>query len=344
MSRIHIIAEIGCNHNGDKALAEKMVLKAKECGVDGVKFQTFSAEELISRYAPKAEYQKVTTGTADSQLEMTKRLELSRQDYLELRDYAISLGLDVFSTPFDMGSIDFLSESGQSTWKIPSGEITNLPYLEKIAGIECDNRKIILSTGMATVEEIRTCLDVLLKSGAKQSEITILHCNTEYPTPDGDMNLSAISDLHQNFPDYKIGFSDHSVGSVAATVAAAMDIVMIEKHFTLDKNMPGPDHKASATPEELKAIVDNVRRAEIMLGSGKKLVTKSEEKNRIVARKSIIARRAIKKGEKFTEDNLTCKRPGSGISPMEWYNILGRTAERDFEEDELISAEGFRWN
>ena len=201
MSKIHIIAEIGCNHNGDKALAREMVLRAKECGVDGVKFQTFKADELISRYAPKAEYQKETTGTADSQLEMTKRLELPRQDYLELRDYAISLGLDVFSTPFDLGSIAFLSESGQSIWKIPSGEITNLPYLEKIAAVKCENKKIILSTGMATVEEVQTCLDVLLRSGAKQSEIIILHCNTEYPTPDEDVNVSAIFDLHKNFPD-----------------------------------------------------------------------------------------------------------------------------------------------
>lgn len=343
MNKIQIIAEIGCNHNGDKSIAEELVHKAKECGADGVKFQTFRAEELISRYAPKAEYQKATTGTADSQLEMTKRLELPQQDYLELRDHARSLGLDVFSTPFDLGSIDFLSKSGQSTWKIPSGEITNLPYLEKIAALECENKKIILSTGMATVEEISRCLEVLLGAGARQSEIIILHCNTEYPTPDEDVNVSAICDLHRHFPDYKIGFSDHSTGSVAATLAAAMDIVMIEKHFTLDKDLPGPDHKASAAPEELKAIVDSVRRAEIMLGSGKKLVTASEEKNKIVARKSIIAKRAIKKGDIFTEDNLTCKRPGNGISPMEWYNILGKAAEKDFEEDELISAEGFPW-
>lgn len=344
MSKIHIIAEIGCNHNGDKGLAEKMILKAKECGADGVKFQTFRAEELVSRYAPKAEYQKASADNAESQLEMVKKLELSRADYLELRDYAEGLGLDVFSTPFDLSSIAFLAESGQSTWKIPSGEITNLPYLEKIAAVRCENRKIILSTGMATVEEISGCLEVLLRSGAKKSEITILHCNTEYPTPDADVNLSAISDLHRNFPDCRIGFSDHSVGSVAAAAAVALDIVMIEKHFTLDKNMPGPDHKASADPEELKAVVDSVRRAEIMLGSGKKLVTGSEEKNRIVARKSIIARRAIKKGETFTEENLTCKRPGNGISPMEWHNILGKKAERDFDEDELITAEGFAWN
>lgn len=343
MAKIKIIAEIGCNHNGNKDLAKQMVKIAKECGVDAVKFQTFKADALISRYAPKAEYQKITTGTNDSQLEMTRKLELSRQDYLELRDYTLSLGLDVFSTPFDLESIAFLSENGQSVWKIPSGEITNLPYLEKIARLTCENKKIILSTGMAAIDEVQTCLEVLLHFGAKKSEIIILHCNTEYPTPDPDVNVSAIADMHKCFPDYAIGFSDHSVGSIAAVIASAMNIVMIEKHFTLDKNMPGPDHKASATPNELREIVDNVRRAEIMFGSGKKIVTESERKNKIIARKSIIAKRIIKKGEIFTEENLTCKRPGNGISPMEWYNILGKTAERDFDVDELIEHSGFPW-
>lgn len=343
MSNIYIIAEIGCNHNGDKVLARKMVLEAHKCGVDGVKFQTFKADALISKHAPKAEYQKVTTGTADSQLEMTRKLELSQEDYLELRDYAISLGLDVFSTPFDLDSIAFLAQAGQSVWKIPSGEITNRPYLEKIAQIKCENKRIILSTGMALIEEVEACLQVLLEAGAKKEEITILHCNTEYPTPDQDVNVLAISDFHKHFPEYSIGFSDHSVGSVAAVLASALDIVMIEKHFTLDKSMPGPDHKASATPTELKEIVNNVRRAEMMRGSSIKIVTKSERKNKIVARKSIIAKVVIKKGEVFTEENLTCKRPGNGISPMEWYQLLGKTAERDFERDELIEHFGFHW-
>ena len=343
MKKIYIIAEIGCNHNGDKELARRMVLEAKKCGVDGVKFQTFKADALISKYAPKAEYQKVTTGTSDSQLEMTRKLELSQQDYLELRDYALSLGLDVFSTPFDLDSIAFLAESGQHVWKIPSGEITNRPYLEKISQIRCENKRIILSTGMALIEEVQACLGVLLEAGAKKEEITILHCNTEYPTPDCDVNVLAISDLHKHFPEYSIGFSDHSVGSVAAVIATALDIVMIEKHFTLDKNFPGPDHKASATPAELKEIVDNVRRAEAMLGSSTKIVSESERKNKIVARKSIITKCSIKKGEVFSEENLTCKRPGNGISPMEWYHVLGMTAERDFEADELIERTGFAW-
>lgn len=344
MSKIKIIAEIGCNHNGDKELARKMVLEAKKCGVDGVKFQTFKADALISKNAPKAEYQKKTTGTEDSQLEMTRKLELLPEDYLELRDYALSLGLEVFSTPFDLDSIVFLAQIGQSVWKIPSGEITNLPYLERIAQLKCEGKQIILSTGMATIEEVQSCLEILLGAGAKKSEITILHCNTEYPTPDRDVNVLAIADLHRHFSDYRIGFSDHSVGSVASVMAVALNIVMIEKHFTLDKNMMGPDHKASATPAELKEIVDNVRRAEVMLGSGRKIVTESERKNKIVARKSIIAKCAIQKGEVFTENNLTCKRPGNGISPMEWYNILGKKAEKDFDADELITAEGFSWS
>ena len=342
-SKIEIVAEIGCNHNGDKELAKKMVLTAKECGVDAVKFQTFNSEALISRYAPKAEYQKVTTGTGDSQLEMTKKLELSHQDFTELKDFALSLGLNTFSTPFDLGSVSFLEDCGQSTWKIPAGEITNLPYLEKIGAIKCVGKKIILSSGMATIEEIENCIKILVKAGTPKQSIIILHCNTEYPTPDEDVNLSAIDDLKEHFPDIKIGFSDHSVGSVAAIAAASHGIVMIEKHFTLDKNLPGPDHKASATPDELSEICRGVRRIEKMLGVGKKIVTPSEKKNKIIARKSIVAARNIKKGEFFTEQNITCKRPGNGISPLKWYDVLGKTAERDFVFDELIEHSCFRW-
>ena len=341
MSKIIIVAEIGCNHNGDYQLAKKMVEEAKKCGVDAVKFQTFKAAALISRYAPKADYQKVTTGTSDSQLEMTRKLELSHEDYLSLKQYAEQLGLIVFSTPFDMGSIDFLFEQKQTIWKIPSGEITNLPYLEKIASLPIDGKKIVLSTGMATIEEIQNCLDILVKNGMSKKDITILHCNTEYPTPDCDVNISAINDLKNHFSEYEIGFSDHSVGSVAATGAATMGITLIEKHFTLNKDFPGPDHKASATPEELKELVTNVRRMEVIIGSGKKVVTDSERKNIIVARKSIVAKCNIKKGEVFSEENITCKRPGNGISPMRWYDLLGTVAEKDFEEDELISATGF---
>lgn len=343
MKKVFIVAEIGCNHNGDKNLAKKMVEEAKKCGVDAVKFQAFKAKDLISCYAPKAEYQKETTGTSDSQLEMTEKLELSHDELIELKTYAESLGLTVFSTPFDMGSVEFLDSIGQKIWKIPSGEVTNLPYLQRIGGIQRDGKKIILSSGMATVEEMKICIGILVEAGTKEQDIILLHCNTEYPTPDQDVNILAINDLKTQFPNVSIGFSDHSVGFTAAIGAAILGVSLIEKHFTLDKNMPGPDHKASATPAELKVLCENVRRIEVMAGSSKKIVTESERKNKIVARKSIVARCAISAGEVFTEENITCKRPGNGISPMEWYNVLGKAAERDFREDELITATGFEW-
>lgn len=334
--RTYIVAEIGCNHNGNPALARKMILEAKKCGVDAVKFQTFSADALISRYAPKAEYQKITTGTADSQLDMTRRLELAPSDYLKLKAYAESLGLGVFSTAFDMGSVDFLAGIGQSVWKIPSGEVTNLPYLERIGSLECPEKRIILSTGMATLDEVRECVGVLTSSGTDQSAITVLHCNTEYPTPDEDVNVTAMLDLRNAFPGLAVGFSDHSVGSVAAIGAVVLGATFVEKHFTLDKGMPGPDHKASATPEELAALVRDVRRMEDMRGCGCKVVSPSEHKNKVVARKSVVALAPIVKGELLTLENITCKRPGSGISPMRWYDVLGTRAERDFDTDELI--------
>lgn len=343
MKNVFIVAEIGCNHNGSIELARKMIEEAKLCGVDAVKFQAFQAKELISAYAPKAEYQKATTGTNDSQLEMTAKLELSYSDLLALQTYAESLGLMAFSTPFDMGSIEFLDSIGQRIWKIPSGEITNLPYLEKIGRIKREGKKIIVSSGMATVDEIKTCMDILMNAGTMKKDMILLHCNTEYPTPDCDVNILAIQDLQKNFPGVSIGFSDHSVGHVAAVGAVILGISMIEKHFTLDKNFPGPDHKASATPKELKALVEDVRRIEIMSGSFKKTVTESEKKNKIVARKSIVAKRTIQAGETFTVENITCKRPGNGISPMDWYHVLGKTAENDFEEDELITLTGFEW-
>lgn len=343
MKHVFIVAEIGCNHNGSKKLAKKMVEEAKACGVDAVKFQTFKAKDLISCYAPKAEYQKVTTGTADSQLEMTSKLELSNNDFLELKKYAESLGLLVFSTPFDMGSVEFLDSIGQTLWKIPSGEVTNLPYLQRIGSIKRDGKKIILSSGMSTVGEMKKCIQILVDAGTSEQDIILLHCNTEYPTPDCDVNILAINDLKKNFPNVKIGFSDHSVGYTAAIGATILGIELIEKHFTLDKNFDGPDHKASATPDELKTLVENVRRIEVMAGSDRKIVTESERKNKIVARKSIVAATAIKAGEIFTEENITCKRPGNGISPLNWYEVLGKSAERDFQEDELIVVEGFEW-
>lgn len=343
MSKIWIVAEIGCNHNGSEEMAKKMVGEAKNCGVDAVKFQTFKASDLISMYAPKAEYQKVATGEKESQLEMTEKLELSGDVFIRLRDYARNLGLEVFSTPFDFGAIEFLISNRQTIWKIPSGEITNLPYIEKIGAIKCKDKQIILSTGMATITEIKNCVDVLEKKGTTKDQITILQCNTEYPTPDRDINLLAINDLKKKFPQYKVGFSDHSTGYVAAVAAVTIGITMIEKHFTLDKNLPGPDHKASATPNEMKELVHNVRRAETMLGSDKKVVSESERKNKIIARKSIVAKTCIKKGEHFSEENITCKRPGNGINPMEWYNIIGKVADKDFEYDELITCGGIQW-
>lgn len=341
MARVYIVAEIGCNHNGDIDLARKMIDEAKACGVDAVKFQTFNSKELISKYAPKAEYQKVTTGNNESQLEMTRKLELSYKDYLVLRDYALSLGLDTFSTPFDMESIAFLEKSGQSVWKVPSGEITNVPYLEKIRDINCENKEIILSTGMSTIKEIEFAVSILKDS--INTKLTILHCNTEYPTSDEDVNLRAILELKEKFPKYQIGLSDHSVGTVAAIAAIAYEITFIEKHFTLDKNFYGPDHKASATPNELRELCHNVRRAEVMLGRREKHVTNSEARNKSIARKSIVAKQAISKGETLSNSNITCKRPGNGISPIYWYEVLGQVAERDFEEDELITLKNIPW-
>ncbi len=341
MKRIFIVAEIGCNHNGNAELAHKMVLEAKKCGADAVKFQTFRARDEISRFAPKAEYQKENTGSSESQFEMVEKLELTHKEFSELKSYAEGLGLVAFSTPFDMGSIDFLDSLGQKIWKIPSGEITNLPYLQKIGSLKIEGKKIIVSSGMATIEEIRTCINILLESGMSEKDITLLHCNTEYPTPDDDVNILAINDLKKNFPSLSIGFSDHSVGYIAAVGAAMLGISLIEKHFTLDKNMEGPDHKASADPADLKALCESVRRIEVMAGNGKKIVTNSERKNKLVARKSIVALCSIKKGEIFTDRNITCKRPGNGISPLEWYNIQGKAAERDFQEDELIEDSRF---
>ena len=242
-----------------------------------------------------------------------------------------------------MGSIDFLDSIGQKLWKIPSGEVTNLPYIERIGRIRREGKKVIVSSGMATIDEMKTCIDILTRSGTEEKDIILLHCNTEYPTPDCDVNIRAIQDLKKTFSNVSIGFSDHSVGYVAAIGAAILGVSLIEKHFTLDKDFPGPDHTASATPEELKALVENVRRIEVMAGNGKKTVTESERKNKIVARKSIVALCDIKDGDIFTEKNITCKRPGNGISPMKWYDVLGKKAERDFERDELITLTGFEW-
>ena len=308
---ILIIAEAGVNHNGSLAMAKQLADAAKAAGADIVKFQTAKPELVISRFAEKAEYQKAETGEAESQLEMCKRIHLTFDEHARLKEYCDSIGIAYLSTPFDLESIDFLQQLGTPLWKVPSGEITNLPYLEKIAATK---KPVILSTGMSMLSEIEDALSVLEDGGA--GSITLLHCNTEYPTP--------------------VGYSDHTAGIEADIAAAALGAVVIEKHFTLDKALPGPDHKASLSPEELAAMVAAVRRTELALGDGRKHVTKSEAKNKPIARKSILAKRDIKKGEVFTQENLTVKRPGDGISPMRWYDVLGKTAKRDFAEDEKI--------
>jgi N,N'-diacetyllegionaminate synthase len=323
-----IIAEAGVNHNGSLDMAKKMVKVAKECGVDAIKFQTFKAESLISKYAPKAEYQKQTTSSEESQLEMVKKLELSFEHFKELKYYCDSIGITFISTPFDFESIDFLNSLGMEIYKIPSGEITNLPYLEKIGTF---NKKVILSTGMAKLSEIEDALDILLRSGTLKDNITVLQCNTEYPTPYEDVNLLAIKTIKKAFK-VNVGYSDHTPGIEVPIAAIALGSTVIEKHFTLDKNMPGPDHKASLEPHELKTMVTAIRNIEKALGDGIKKPTPSELKNMHVARKSIIARRDIKKGEIFTTENITVKRPGSGISPMRWYEILGTVAQKDYKE------------
>lgn len=327
---ILIIAEAGVNHNGSLAMAKQLADVAKAAGADIVKFQTAKPELVISRFAEKAEYQKAETGEAESQLEMCKRIHLTFDEHAQLKEYCDSIGIAYLSTPFDLDSIDFLQQLGTPMWKVPSGEITNLPYLEKIAATK---KPVILSTGMSMISEIEDALTILEDGGA--GPITLLHCNTEYPTPIEDANLLAMQDLREQF-GLPVGYSDHTAGIEADIAAAALGAVVIEKHFTLDKALPGPDHKASLSPEELTAMVAAVRKTELALGDGCKHVTESEAKNKPIARKSILAKRDIKKGETFTPENLTVKRPGDGISPMRWYDVLGKTAKRDFAEDEKI--------
>lgn len=327
---ILIIAEAGVNHNGSLAMAKQLADVAKAAGADIVKFQTAKPELVISRFAEKAEYQKAETGEAESQLEMCKRIHLTFDEHAQLKEYCDSIGIAYLSTPFDLDSIDFLQQLGTPMWKVPSGEITNLPYLEKIAATK---KPVILSTGMSMISEIEDALTILEDGGA--GPITLLHCNTEYPTPIEDANLLAMQDLREQF-GLPVGYSDHTAGIEADIAAAALGAVVIEKHFTLDKALPGPDHKASLSPEELTTMVAAVRKTELALGDGRKHVTESEAKNKPIARKSILAKRDIKKGETFTPENLTVKRPGDGISPMRWYDVLGKTAKRDFAEDEKI--------
>lgn len=326
----YIIAEAGVNHNGSLDIAKKMVDRAKEAGADCIKFQTFIAENIVTKDADKAEYQLQETSSKESQLEMLKRLELSFDEFIELHEYCKLKNIEFLSTAFDHESINFLGELRMEKWKVPSGEITNLPYLIKIAEYK---KPVILSTGMSNIEEIESALKVLNENGA--SEVTVLHCTTEYPTPFEDVNLNAMT-MIQSKLGVPIGYSDHTKGIEVAIAAVAMGATVIEKHFTLDKTMEGPDHKASLEPSELKAMITAIRNIERALGNGEKKPAKSEIKNISVARKSIVAKSDIKKGDYFTEDNLTIKRPGHGISPMKWYEILGQVAVRDFKKDEMI--------
>lgn len=325
-----IIAEAGVNHNGNLDLALKMVDEAKRAGADIVKFQTAIPEKVISKYADKAEYQKKTTGNEESQLEMCKRIHLKLSDYDIIKKYCEEVGIEFLSTPFDLESIDYLEKLDIRLWKIPSGEITNLPYLIKIAKT---GKPVIMSTGMSELNEVEEAVNVLKENGA--GEITLLHCTTEYPAPFESVNLRAMNTLREKF-ETEVGYSDHTVGFEAAVAAAVLGASVIEKHFTLNHNMEGPDHKASLEPEEFEVMVNNIRLIEKALGDGVKQPAEAEKKNIAIARKSIVAAKDIKKGEVLTEDNITVKRPGNGISPMRWFEVLGTEAVRDFGEDELI--------
>ena len=326
---VYIIAEAGVNHNGSVDLAKKLVDVAADAGADAVKFQTFKADKVVSKYAPKADYQKCTTDSSESQLEMAKKLELSRRDFRELAEYCTYRRITLLSTPFDFESIELLLEIGLDTFKIPSGEITNLPYLRKMGSL---GKKLILSTGMAKLLEVGEAIGILMQSGTDKTMITVLHCNTDYPTNMEDVNLTAMITIKNEF-NVAVGYSDHTLGIEVPVAAVALGASIIEKHFTLDKNMSGPDHGASLDPDELKEMIAAIRNIEVAMGDGIKKPSSSELKNINIVRRSIVAARGIKKGEIFTKENITVKRPGTGISPMMWDKILGQTAKRDFLVD-----------
>ncbi|EOX1604684.1 N-acetylneuraminate synthase [Campylobacter upsaliensis] len=331
MKKVLIIAEAGVNHNGDINLAKKLIEQAAKAGADVVKFQTFKANSCVSVSAKKAKYQLETTAKEESQLEMIKKLELSYESHFELMKHCKKHGIAFLSTPFDLESVEFLRGLDLPYFKIPSGEITNLPYLKAVA--KC-KKKVLLSTGMANLGEIEVALTILRKNGTRN--ITLLHCNTEYPTPFEDVNLNALKTLKEAFK-LEVGYSDHTEGIVASLGAVALGAVVIEKHFTLDKTMEGPDHRASLEFEELRALCKGIRELEKALGSGIKKASKSEAKNKIIARKSLVAKREIQKGEKFSIENLTTKRPGSGISAMRYEEYLGKRALKTYKKDELIN-------
>lgn len=332
MPKVFIIAEAGVNHNGSLKRAKKMVDAAILAGADAIKFQSFDPESLACVSAPKAGYQKKNTARGQSQLQMLKRMALTAQEQESLVGYCRSKKITFISSPFDLKSIGLLAHLRLKIFKIPSGEITNLPYLRKLGSLR---KEIIISTGMANLEEIKTALNILLTSGTKKKNIIVLHCNTAYPTPFEDVNLFAMTAIKDKFK-VRVGYSDHTVGIEAAVAAAALGAGVIEKHFTLNRNLPGPDHKASLTCKELGNLVAAIRNVEKALGSAVKAPSKSESKNIGVVRKSIVASCRINKGEYFSPQNLTVKRPGNGISPMKWDEVVGKKAKRNFNEEEQI--------
>ncbi|NLR61851.1 N-acetylneuraminate synthase [Chitinophaga polysaccharea] len=333
MNHTIIIAEAGVNHNGNIELAKKLIDAASVAGADYVKFQTFIAEKNISLHAPKAAYQVENTHKAESQLEMVRKLELSEQDHWELQEYCKQKNIGFLSTPFDFHSVELVKKMGVTIGKIPSGEIVNLPYLREMAAAFPD---LVVSTGMATLEEVATTLKILIDGGADSKRITILHCNTEYPTPMQDVNLTAMVTMKEAL-GVNVGYSDHTLGIEIPIAAVALGATVIEKHFTLDKKMEGPDHQASLDPAELTAMVSAIRNIEKAMGDGIKKPSPSESKNINIVRKSIVAGRPIRKGEVFSMENLGIKRPGTGLSPMMWDIVVGQTASRDYDKDEIIA-------
>jgi N,N'-diacetyllegionaminate synthase len=329
---VFIIAEAGVNHNGSIHLAKKLIDVAVNSGVDAVKFQTFKAENLVAKNTQKAEYQKQTTDASESQFDMIKKLELDMETHQELIAYCQEKNIMFLSTAFDHNSINLLSDLGLKIFKIPSGEITNLPYLRHIGSL---GKELVLSTGMSTLQEVGSALNVLIKAGTRKGDITVLHANTMYPTPMKDVNLNAMLTIKKEF-DIAVGYSDHTIGIEVDIAAVAMGASIIEKHFTLDKTMDGPDHKASLDPDELKEMVSCIRNIEKALGGFEKKPSPSESINIDIARKSIVSKQEIKKGEALSEENITTKRPGNGISPMKWDSVIGKKANKDYQIDDLI--------
>jgi N,N'-diacetyllegionaminate synthase len=332
MNKTLVIAEAGVNHNGDIDIAKKLIKVAADSGADYVKFQTFNSDEALTSYAVQADYQLKNTGQKEKQIEMIRRLELSKDAHHELIAYSKKCGIKFFSTAFDLSSLAFLNELGMDMFKIPSGEITNYPYLCIVAGF---GKPIILSTGMSVLGEIESAIKVLEDNGTDRSKITLLHCTTEYPAPIDEVNLKVMATLRQAF-GVDVGYSDHTLGITVPVAAVALGASVIEKHFTLDRTMNGPDHKASLLPDELKAMVSAIREVELALGDGIKKVTASETKNLAVARKSLVAKVAIKNGEYFTKENVTAKRPGNGLNPMRYEEVIGKQAKKDFGPDDFI--------